>query len=74
MLTKIKNLRQQSKQAITSCNNNFKSRKAELHTKNEKRFPTPKMDISTNHLLEKDNHKTIESAITTKKMLKFRLL
>ncbi len=74
MLTKIKNLRQQSKQTIKSCNDNFKSRKTKFHVKNEKRFPTPKMDIPTTHLLENDDSKYIESSITTKKMIKFRLV
>lgn len=74
MLTKIKDLRQQSKQNFKKFNNNFKTWKFNFHSKNEKRFPTPSMDISTDHLLEEDNNRTIESVITTKKMLKFRLL
>lgn len=74
MLTKIKWLRNKIKKDFQSTNERFKSRKSDFHKKNEKRFPTPKMDIPTTHLLENDDSKYIESSITAKKMIKFRLV
>lgn len=71
---KTKEFRQKINDSISNISYNFTEWK-DSHLKNMiKKFPTPKMEISTNHLLEKDIEINRKSEMTTKMMLKFRLV
>ena len=72
MLKKIKKEWKQKKQTRWS---NVKNRKENLRENYDSRFPTPIMDKSTDHLIEKNQTEAVSQSMkTTKQILKFRLI
>ena len=72
MLRKIKQERKQKKQWRWF---NIQSRRKNFRENYETRFPVPKMDKPTDHLIEKDQDSVVsQSAKTTKQILKFWLI
>ncbi len=72
MLKELKQNREKKKQNFAQT---FQEWKENVKEKYAKRFPTPKLDKPTTHLLEKNQDEiTLQSAKTTRLILKFWLI